>query len=429
MKSIVLVFPCGSEIGLEIHNSLKWSSHIELWGGSSVDDHGKYVYKNYIGNMPYIDNDNFIDQLNEIIIRHKFDFIFPAHDSVVLKLAENSKLLRCKVIGSLLETCQVCRSKRQTYDKLSSILRVPKLYRVVDSDISYPVFLKPDIGQGGKGTYLAKTKHDLDFYLSKDPTLIILENLPGKEFTIDCFTDRKAKLRFVGARERSRIKDGISVNTKNVKDKKFIELAEKINGIIKLRGAWFFQIKESRKKELVLMEVAPRIAGSMGIYRNLGVNFALLSIYDAMDLDIEIDINKYPIEMDRALVNRFSLNFSYKHVYIDLDDTIVLKNKVNPIVMQFLYQCLNNDIKLHLVTRHYSRFNEDTEVALRKYRIKQIFESIINIPKGEKKSDYIKEIAAIFIDDSFSERLDVSKKLEIPVFEVSSLESLINWKY
>ena len=47
----VLVFPCGSEIGLEIHNALKYSKDFNLFGGSSVDDHGKYVYKNYIPNQ------------------------------------------------------------------------------------------------------------------------------------------------------------------------------------------------------------------------------------------------------------------------------------------------------------------------------------------------------------------------------------------
>ena len=49
----VLVFPCGSEIGLEIHNSLKYSKDFKLYGGSSVDDHGKFVYENYISGHPY----------------------------------------------------------------------------------------------------------------------------------------------------------------------------------------------------------------------------------------------------------------------------------------------------------------------------------------------------------------------------------------
>lgn len=40
------------------------------------------------------------------------------------------------------------------------------------------------------------------------------------------------------------------------------------------------------------MEVAPRIAARMGMYRNLGVYFPLLSIYDAMELDVESAQNR-----------------------------------------------------------------------------------------------------------------------------------------
>ena len=44
----VLVFPCGSEIGLEIYRSLKYNKDFELIGGASVNDHGEFIYENYI---------------------------------------------------------------------------------------------------------------------------------------------------------------------------------------------------------------------------------------------------------------------------------------------------------------------------------------------------------------------------------------------
>jgi len=55
----VLVFPCGSEIGLEINKALGHSIHFELIGASSVpSNHGKFVYKNYIEGIPYIDDED-----------------------------------------------------------------------------------------------------------------------------------------------------------------------------------------------------------------------------------------------------------------------------------------------------------------------------------------------------------------------------------
>jgi hypothetical protein len=46
MKKNVLVFPCGSEIGLEVYRSLKHSIHFNLIGANSVDDHGRVVFVN-----------------------------------------------------------------------------------------------------------------------------------------------------------------------------------------------------------------------------------------------------------------------------------------------------------------------------------------------------------------------------------------------
>jgi len=76
-KKNILIFPCGSEPGLEICRSLKYSKHFEIFGGSSVDNHGKFVYKNYIGNIPFIDEENFIVELKEIIKNYHINAIYP----------------------------------------------------------------------------------------------------------------------------------------------------------------------------------------------------------------------------------------------------------------------------------------------------------------------------------------------------------------
>jgi len=60
MKKNVLVFPCGSEIGLEIYRSLSKSIHFNIIGASSIDDHGKFIFQNYIGDAPFVEDANFI---------------------------------------------------------------------------------------------------------------------------------------------------------------------------------------------------------------------------------------------------------------------------------------------------------------------------------------------------------------------------------
>ena len=257
----VLVFPCGSEIGLEINRALAYSTHFTLFGGNSVDDHGRYVYKNYINDLPFIDAPDFIDKINKVIELYKIDFVIPAHDSAILKMAENENIIKATIITSNIETCRICRSKSKTYEIFKKIIPTPKIYDITKK-MDYPVFLKPDVGQGAKGTYKVNTKEEVDFYYKIDPSLIPLEYLPGKEYTIDCFTDRNGNLLFAEGRERTRINNGISVNSKQIKNPQFQQYAELINEKLSFQGAWYYQVKERINGEMVLMEIAPRIAGT-----------------------------------------------------------------------------------------------------------------------------------------------------------------------
>ena len=425
MKRNVLVFPCGSEIGLEVYKSLHFSTHFKLFGGSSIDDHGKFIYKNYIDNIPFVDAVDFIDKLNEIIEIYHIDFIVPTHDSVVLKLAQESAKgdLGCVVITSPVATCEVARSKLKTYETLKGIVPTPHIHKNIKAIAAsdFPVFLKPEIGQGTKGTYLAKSRDEVEFHIKKDPTLNILEYLPGKEYTIDCFTNKDSKLLFCEGRERIRISGGISVNSASVKDARFNDLGAKLNSHLDFKGVWFFQVKENTKGDLVLMEIAPRVAGTMGLVRCKGVNLPLLSLFDAMGLEVDIIENNYSIVIDRALQNIYKHNLKYSNVYIDLDDLIIFEGKVNTDVVAFLFQCINKKINIHLLTKH----KDNLKDTLHNYKLSGIFDELILVDDEVEKFSYIKAKDAIFIDDSFAERKKVHDVCNIPVFDASMLEGLM----
>ncbi|MGE5295669.1 MAG: ATP-grasp domain-containing protein, partial [Solirubrobacterales bacterium] len=286
----------------------------------------------------------------------------------------------------------------------------------------WPIFLKPDNGYGSRGTRKVGSRQEAQFFLDREPGLLAMEYLPGREYTVDCFTDRHGELRFAGARERLRIQNGISVHSRPVEGPVFQELARAINAAMPLRGVWFFQVKESDTGELTLLEVAPRVAGTMALYRNLGVNLALLSVFDAMEMDVSIQANDFGIEIDRALAARFHTDLSYGHVYIDLDDCLICDGEVNTDAVAFLYQCVNRGIAIHLLTRH-DGVVDDT---LRRVRLVGLFDDIIHLLSGERKSDSIHHDDAIFIDDSFGERKEVRERRKIPVFAPDAIECLLD---
>ncbi len=422
-KQNILVFPCGSEVGLEIYRSLHNSIHFNIIGANSVDDHGKFVFENYIGGLPFIHDETFITSMKKVVKEYNIDAIYPAMDSVIVKLKQYEKELNCKIIASPLDTTKLCLSKFNTYNKLQNIIKVPKIYTsIVDID-KYPVFLKPDVGYGSRGVLKANKREDVQSHIKKFSNSIILEYLPGKEYTIDCFTDYKGDLLFVGSRERKRISNGISVNTKTmVLHEKFKEFAALISASIKFEGAWFFQLKENDNNELVLMEIASRIAGSSAVYRVKGINFAMLSIFSAFNRPISILENSIEIEMDRSLNNKYKLNFDFEHVYVDFDDTIIIDNKVNNILIGILYKFANQNKKIYLITKHLG----DIHKTLKKYKIAfQLFDHIIHLDKSDEKYLYIEHRNSIFIDDSFAERREIQDKLNIPVFSMDSIEVFI----
>jgi hypothetical protein len=420
----ILVYPCGTEMALEIYKAVEYSTHFELWGGSSNYDHGQYVYTQYIGNLPFITDISNVDEILEfqsIIDEYEFDYIYPAMDGVLYKFSQYSENFNHRIIAPDFTTAKITRSKKLTYELMRETIAVPEIYKDIDRIKEYPVFIKPDIGQGSIN---ARRVDNIDILQTINlDGMLIMENIPGNEYTVDCFTNNSGNLIYISPRNRKRIKNGISVCSDSVNGEMFTEIAEKINRKLNQRGGWFFQLKENKNRELVLLEVASRIAGTSAYTRIKGVNLPLLTLflYSGNEIDHVVE-NKYEVVIDRALYNSYATNLYYDKVYIDYDDTVIFNGKINIKVITFLYQCINNNIPIVLLTKHLGDIIED----LTKYRIQNIFDEIIHIEPNEDKYRYVTGKNSIFIDDSFSEREQINKKCCIPVFDVHAIEFLLN---
>ena len=417
----ILVFPCGSEIGLDIHDGVQYSTYFHLIGASSVDDHGKFVFSDYIGGLPFITDPEFSSVLKPILSQKKIDAIFPATDMAATYLKRMEDELGCQVITSPLATTEMCLSKQKTYETLRGLVRTPSVYSTTPD--SFPVFVKPTIGHSSIGAKKICSQRELDDALAQRPDLIVMEYLPGDEFTVDCFTNQEGDLLFCRARQRNRIKDGISVNTTFVKDQKqFTDIATVINSAVRFRGAWFFQVKKAANGEFCLLEIAARFGGSSILCKAIGVNLPLMTLFDAFGYQVRIQQSEYDVELDRALGNNFKCDVSYSTVYVDYDDCLILDaQRVNVQLIAFLYKCINEGKKLVLLTKH----DGDIEEELVRFRLTGLFDRIIHIKEGEEKYPYIDSSEAIFIDDSFAERQKVSDNNHIPVFSPENIDVLM----
>ena len=89
----------------------------------------------------------------------------------------------------------------------------------------------------------------------------------------------------------------------------------------------------------------------MGLSRNKGINFPLLTIYNNLNIDTKIIENKFNIEVDRAFINRYKIDYHYDTVYIDFDDTLIIKEKVNSVETELdetgestVFSCIFTDV-------------------------------------------------------------------------------------
>lgn len=424
-KHRVLIFPAGSEIGLEIYNSLKYSHHVEVFGASGKSDHASFVYEedHYREDALYVDQPDFIERFNRLLHTLKIEFVYPTHDTIACFLADHQSEIDAQVLTSCAETNRIARYKRQTYKSFKQFYFCPVVFTEPYHELTFPVFLKPDDGQGGKGTYTAESPEDLAFYLDKNPSLLVTEFLPGEELSVDCFTDFNGTLQFIGPRTRERIQMGISFRSTAVEVTNDIQhIAHRINETVSLNGAWFYQVKKDRSGRFKLMEFAPRQSSTMGLYRHTGVNFALLTLFNAMGTQVEILQNNYAVQLDRCLHNRFKADLKFKRVYIDFDETLVIGQHVHELAMAFVYQCRNRGIAVVLLTKH--RYNL-TDI-LRSCGISEhLFEDIVQISDAQDKWTFIDPAGAIFIDNYWFDRRAVKEKFAIPVFDVDGIECLL----
>lgn len=401
----VLVFPCGSEIGLEIHRALTGKKGINLIGLSSVDDHGRYVYENYIGGCPMVSEPAFIEWVKVFIIEHSIDVIYPANDKALTTLKIYEREL-CKVIGPSTRTTVTCFSKWRTYNELKDVVKVPQILTEVNN---YPVFIKPISGHSGQGCYKINNATELGLKWDFAKTLC-LEFLPGREYTIDCFADQYAE-----GRERRSIIKGIASSTAIVKDPRFQQMSKAINGVLNFPGTWFFQVKENAAGELVLLEVGARLAGSSSLSRLRGVNLPLLNLYTG---PVRIKAQDYITEISRALDVKAKIDYAFENVYVDLDDTLIINGRVNYKLLALIYKFRNEGKRIYLITR--STYDDAMGKLLQACIPESLFTFSLHVKAYERKKDYMRP-RSILIDDSFAEREDVDQ----PAFDTDIVDSLL----
>lgn len=431
----ILTVPAGTETAIEIWKSLTQRSDFSVYGADTdLLAAGSVLTKAL--RVPDFTDPLFWTALEEVVDIYNIDLVFPTHDSLILPFAERSQVGKAKLVSQRVETAKIVSDKRRTYDRLQYEVSVPRFELV-----SYPLFMKPAKGRGSIDAKVINNREERDYWEARIDQPITMEYLPGKEFTIDCVSNYDGKLLGHCARERIKIQRGITTIGRTVKHPELARMAEVIAEELKLRGAWFFQVKQQANGNFVLLEVNARVSGTMCLTRMAGINMPLITSYVFLG-DKQPTHTPEPIiglTVSRHLVEEYIYNplDGVSALFLDLDDTVWLGfpsrqgGTVAPRqgIGYILNRVKERGIKIYAVSHNIAP--DAVQKWMNETHLGELFTSIYvehDVPKSATIAEVIRSLgitqeSALFIDDTESERVEV--KINLPGVRVSDISILL----
>lgn len=284
---------------------------------------GKYLVDDF-EIIPLAADPNFIDALLTICTKRKINAILPLVTKELIPLAQAKKRFEqvgVQILVSSPQSLEIANNKSRLYEFLEwRGMDVPE-YKVVETIEQFkeaiialgypdkPVCLKPSVSNGSRGFRIIDEKADewsllfnqkpSSTYISYSdatrilsqkplPELLISEYLPGEEYSVDCLANHGASVLIV-PRLRKKTINGITVEGEFVKNEMIIDYCTKIIKELQLHGNIGIQLKKSVKGEFLILEINPRVQGTISSALGAGVNLPTLAIKQGLNLSINSD--------------------------------------------------------------------------------------------------------------------------------------------
>lgn len=309
----VLLTGAGAPGAAGIIQCLQKARELDLWCcDASADASGKYILKKFF-TIPKASDKNFIPGLLKAAQAHKIDLILPLVTRELLLLAKNKKKFEdagIRVITSSAKTLKIANNKARLYEFLrAKNINVPEFvvvstyeeFKAGVKKLGYPkkrVTFKPAVSNGSRGFRIIDNTVDkahllwnekpnntfisfaeINGIIQKQPVkdLLLSEYLPGEEYSVDCLADN-GKCILAIPRLRSRILNGISVGGEFIENKDIIEYSRQIIEAIGLHGNIGIQVKKAVDGTYKILEINPRVQGTIVTNLAAGANMPLLAV-------------------------------------------------------------------------------------------------------------------------------------------------------
>ena len=307
-----------------IMHCLSQDSRIQLYiGDMDPEATGRYLHPNFIL-LPKATDPEFATRILEICIEKNIRLVMPLVTKELLPLAEMHEDFNehgIHVMVSSEKSIRIANNKSECYSFLRrNHIRVPEFYvahNVNDftdaaEKLGYPInqfCFKPSESNGSRGVRIVSAnldETDLLFnhkpghlYMTYEhavsilssapfPELLVSEYLPGQEYSVDCLAENGTP-KIILPRIRKKMTGGISVRGTFIKDASLITYCEQIIRTLNLHGNIGIQAKLSKDGEPLLLEINPRVQGTIVAALGAGINLPLLAVHQELGEKIPED--------------------------------------------------------------------------------------------------------------------------------------------
>ena len=281
---------------------------------------GKYLVKEFVC-IPTADKPDFTDKVLSICRKKNIHVLMPLVTKELIPLSQRIKefeLAGTKLLVSSTASLEIANNKSRLYEFLQwRGLKIPD-FRVVENveqfqnavaELGHPskqVCFKPSVSNGSRGfRIITEQFNEADILFNQKPInvfirlndalrvlssahfpeLLVSQYLPGDEYSVDCLCNQGNAL-LVLPRLRKKMVNGISVNGEFVREDKIIDYCTRIIKELQLHGNIGIQVKSNDEGEFLVLEINPRVQGTISAALGAGVNLPLLAVKQELGLPI-----------------------------------------------------------------------------------------------------------------------------------------------
>jgi carbamoyl-phosphate synthase large subunit len=281
---------------------------------------GQHLVKNF-EIIPFAKEENFVEGVLAVCRKHNIHVLLPLVTKELIPLALHKKDFEAngvKVLVSKTSSLEIANNKSRLYEFLQwrgidvpdfRIVETIDQFKTAAAELGYPgktICFKPAEANGSRGFRIINADLDEAYLLFNEkpnaifisytdalrilsskpfPELLVSEFLPGEEYSVDCLANNGDTI-IALPRLRKKMINGITAEGEFVHDGNIINYCIQIIKELKLHGNIGIQVKKSSAGNFLILEINPRVQGTIAAALGAGVNLPAMAVKQELGLTI-----------------------------------------------------------------------------------------------------------------------------------------------